>query len=58
MKEDATQLIEDVKIYSQGLITSIENGKIQESVEYVNKMSKHLGNVKEYLEMKKSIPDN
>lgn len=58
MKEDATQLIEDVKIYSQGLITSIEYGKIQESMEYVNKMSKHLGNVKEYLEMKKSIPDN
>jgi len=58
MMRDNTQLVEDVKIYSQGLITSIENGKIKESMEYVNKMQTYLASVKEYLEMKKSLPDN
>jgi hypothetical protein len=58
MIKDNTQLVEDVKIYSEGLITSIENGKIKESIEYVNKMRTHLASIKEYLEMKKSIPNN
>ena len=58
MKEESTQLAEDIKIYSQGLVLSLEEGKIQESMDYVNKMKIHLDKVQEYLELKKSIPKN
>lgn len=57
MKEDSTQIAEDVKIYSEGLILAIKNGRIQESLEYVKKMRDHLSHVQNYLEMKKSIPE-
>jgi len=56
MQTDTLSLVEDVKIYSQGLILSIEEGKIQESLDYVKKMRDHLTKIQEYLEMKKSIP--
>ncbi len=55
MRKDTLSLVEDVKTYSKGLILSIEEGKIQESMNYVKKMRDHLTKVQEYLEMKKSI---
>lgn len=58
MKDETQSLVEDIKILSDGLILSLEKGKIQESSEYVKKMTGHLSKVQEYLEMKKSIQDN
>ena len=58
MKEESEQLVEDVKIYAEGLVLSLEAGKIHESMDYVNKMKLHLDKVQEYLELKKSIPKN
>lgn len=58
MKEEIQLLIEDIKIYSNGLILSIQKGNIQESLDYVKKINDHLVKVKEYLEMKKSIAEN
>ena len=58
MKDETQSLIEDIKILSAGLIISIENGKIQESCDYVKKMNNHLIKIQEYLDMKKSIPKN
>ncbi|HUT06685.1 MAG TPA: hypothetical protein VMW74_08385 [Nitrosopumilaceae archaeon] len=58
MKDEAKSLVEDVKIYSDGLIKSIEKGNIKESSDYAKKMKDHIAKVQEYLEMKKSIQDN
>ena len=58
MKEEIQPLIEDIKIYSNGLILSIQKGNIQESLDYVKKINDHLVKVQEYLEMKKSIAEN
>ena len=58
MKEEIQPLIEDIKIYSNGLILSIQKGSIQESLDYVKKINDHLVKVQEYLEMKKSIAEN
>ena len=58
MKDQTQSLVEDIKIFSDGLVLSIENGKIQESSDYVIKMKNHLDKVQEYLEMKKSIHEN
>ena len=58
MKEEIQPLIEDIKIYSNVLILSIQKGNIQESLDYVKKINDHLVKVQEYLEMKKSIAEN
>ncbi len=58
MKEESAQLVEEIKIYAEGLVLSLEGGKIHESMDYVNKMKGHLEKVQEYLELKKSIPRN
>lgn len=58
MKDRTQSLVEDIKILSDGLMLSLEKGKIQESSEYVKKMTNHLSKIQEYLEMKKSIHEN
>jgi predicted translin family RNA/ssDNA-binding protein len=58
MKDETQSLVEDIKILSDGLIHSLEKGNIQESNEYVKKISRHLVKVQEYLEMKKAIDEN
>lgn len=57
MKKEAETLVEEIKVYSNGLISAIEKGKIQEGLEYVKQMKDHLDEVKQYLEFKKSIPE-
>ena len=56
MKKESESLAEDIKIYSDGLILALQKGQIQEGLDYVNKMKFHLEEVRQYLEMKKSIP--
>jgi len=58
MKKESELLVEDIKIYSDGLILALEKGRIQESLNYVNNMMAHLEKVRQYLEVKKSIPEN
>ncbi|MFQ5440000.1 MAG: hypothetical protein ACE5DL_00905 [Nitrosopumilaceae archaeon] len=58
MKDQVQPLVEDIKIFSDGLILSLEKGKVTESIYYVEKMNEHLEKVQEYLEMKKSIHEN
>ncbi|MDH3384736.1 MAG: hypothetical protein OEL77_01835 [Nitrosopumilus sp.] len=48
-------MVDEINILLDGLILSLEKGKIQESSGYVRKMKSHLDKVQEYLEMKKSI---
>ena len=58
MKDQFQPLVEDIKIFSDGLILSLKKGKIKESLYYVDKMKEELEKVQEYLEMKKSIQEN
>ena len=58
MKDEVQSLVDDINIFVDGLILSLEKGKIQESSDYVGKMKNHLDKVQEYLEMKKSIQKN
>ena len=58
MKDEVQSLVDDINIFVDGLILSLEKGKIQESSDYVEKMKNHLDKVQEYLEMKKSIQKN
>ncbi len=58
MKDEAESLVSDVQNYADGLVLAIQKGRIQEGLEYVQKMTNHLDQVKQYLELKKSIPEN
>jgi len=58
VKDEVQSLVDDINIFVDGLILSLEKGKIQESSDYVRKMKNHLDKVQEYLEMKKSIHKN
>lgn len=57
MKEKSENLAEDIKIYSDGLVLALQKGRIQEGLDYVHKMNLQLEEVRQYLEMKKSIPE-
>lgn len=56
MKDDVENIVNDVKIYSDGLILAIQNDKFDEAMDYVSKMTNHLKIVLTYVKMKKSIP--
>jgi len=58
MKDEAESLVENIKIYSDGLILAIERGSINEGLDYLKKMTDHLSEVKQYLDVKKAIPKN
>ena len=58
MKDEAESLVSDIQNYADGLVLAIQKGRIQEGLEYVQKMTNHLDQVKQYLELKKSIPEN
>jgi len=55
MKDTIDSLVNDVKIYSNGLINALENNHNSEAMDYVQKMKNCLKIVEEYLEMKKDI---
>jgi len=56
MKDDVENIVNDVKIYSDGLILAIQNDKFDEAMDYVSKMTNQLKIVLTYVKMKKSIP--
>lgn len=58
MKDETESLVSDIQNYADGLVLAIQKGRIQEGLEYVQKMTDHLDQVKQYLELKKSIPEN
>ena len=55
MKDTVDSIVNDVKIYSTGLITALENKRHSEAFDYVQNMQRCLKTVEEYLEMKKDI---
>ena len=57
MKETIDSLVNDVKLYSTGLITALENKHHSEAQEYVQNMKNCLKTIDEYLVMKKDIKD-
>jgi len=58
MKKESELLVDDIKIYSDGLVLALKKGRIQEGLDYVNNMIMHLEKVRQYLEVKKSIPES
>ncbi|MFB5610044.1 MAG: hypothetical protein ACE5Q5_07480 [Nitrosarchaeum sp.] len=56
MKDDVENIVNDVKIYSEGLILAIQRDKFDEAMDYVSKMTNQLKIIKMYVKMKKSIP--
>lgn len=55
MKEEAEALVNDVKIYSEGLILAIQKNNFNEAEDYLKKTKTHLDSVKSYLKMKKKL---
>lgn len=55
MKDTIDSFVNDVKIYSNGLVTALENNHQSEALGYVQDMKRCLKTVEEYLEMKKDI---
>lgn len=56
MKDDVENIVNDVKIYSEGLILAIQRDRFDEAVDYVSKMTNQLKIIMTYVKMKKSIP--
>ena len=56
MKDDVENIVNDVKIYSDGLILAIQNDKFDEAMDYVSKITNQLKIVLTYVKMKKGIP--
>ena len=56
MKDDVENIVNDVKIYSEGLILAIQRDRFDEVVDYVSKMTNQLKIITEYVKMKKGIP--
>ncbi len=55
MKEDVESIVNDIKIYSEGLVLALKNEKFQDAQDYAKKMEEHLKTVKAYLKMKKKL---
>ena len=55
MKEEAESFVNDIELYSKGLILAIQGDKFNEAIDYTNKMKELLEQVKTYAEMKKRI---
>lgn len=56
MKDDVENIVNDVKIYSEGLILAVQRDKFDEAIDYVSKMTNQLKIIMTYVKMKKSIP--
>ena len=56
MKDEVENIVNDVKIYSDGLILAIQNDKFDDAMDYVSKMTHQLKIVLTYVKMKKGIP--
>jgi hypothetical protein len=55
MKEEAESFVNDIELFSKGLIVAIKDDKFKEAIDYTNKMKELLDRVKTYAEMKKRI---
>jgi len=58
MKDETESLVSDIQNYADGLVLAIQKGRIQEGSEYGQKITDHLDQAKQYLELKKFIPEN
>ena len=55
MKEDVESIVNDIKIYADGLILALKNERFKEVEDYSRKMEKHIKVVKAYVKMKKKL---
>lgn len=55
MKEEAESFVNDIELFSKGLIGAIQNDKFNEAIDYITTMEELLERVKTYAEMKKRI---
>lgn len=53
MKDDVENIVNDVKIYSEGLILAIQKDRLDEAVDYASKMTNQLKIIMTYVKMKK-----
>lgn len=58
MEKEIQTIVNDVNLYSDGLILALKNGKYEEAEEYVKKMKDQLTTVKTYLRLKKKLKKN
>ena len=57
MKDEIESFVNDVKLYSGGLITALENNRYSESQQYVQNMQNCLRTIEEYLVIKKDLKE-
>lgn len=55
MKDTMDSIVNDVNLYSNGLINALENNHNSEAMDYVQNMKNCLKSVDEYLQMKKDV---
>ena len=55
MKETIDSFVNDVKIYSGGLVTSLENNRHSEARGYLQDMKRCIKSIEQYRDMKKDI---
>jgi predicted translin family RNA/ssDNA-binding protein len=55
MKDEAESFVNDIEVYSKGLILAIQGNKFKEAIDYTNKIKELLERVKTYAEMKKRV---
>ena len=55
MKDTVNSIVNDLKIYSNGLIVALENNRHADALDYVQEMKRCLKTADEYLKMKKDI---
>ena len=55
MEDTVDSFVNDVKLYSNGLVNALENNHYTEASDYIKNMEERFKTIKEYLEMKKRI---
>lgn len=55
MEDTVDSFVNDVKLYSNGLVNALENNHFSEAYDYVKNMEERFKTIKEYLDMKKGI---
>lgn len=55
MKDETETFVNDIELYSKGLILAIKDNKFKDALDYTNKMNELLERVKTYAEMKRRI---
>ena len=58
MEKEIESIVNDVNLYSDGLILALKSSKYEEAEDYVKKMKDQLTTVRAYLQLKKKLKKN